>query len=218
LSTAIEYRQYIGSILNVFPMTTTTAYPTINAAGGQPGFPDLKIDQAVLYGAAEVTNLLVSNPTNPRRIGYLTAVAITSGLIMPTHIGPLGAITIDSKPGVCVAPDEAQRLITNTLGLTLNTGYYGIDGMDRIYFSGTACTADMVAPATLTLPDQVPNEYADVVVAIALEFLEVFQGEHTEAASHWRGVAQDGRQQLIGGIVPLTTPVWVGGASQGAGG
>ncbi len=211
MATAAQYRSYIASILNVFPMTTTSAYPTTNASGGQPGFPDAKIDQAVTFAASEVANLLVSNPTNPRRIDFLTAVPITSGAIMPTHIGPLGAITIDSKPGVCVAPDEAQRLIANSLGLTLNTGYYGIDGYDRIYFSGTTCTADMVAPGSLSLPDQVPNEYADVVVAIALEFLEVFQGEHTEAAAHWRAVANGGRQQLTQGIVPLTAPVWVGG-------
>ena len=204
MATAVAYRTYIASILNAFPMTTTSAYPTTNASGGMAGFPDAKIDDAVTYAAAEIGKGIAMNAANPLRIAFETPQPVTSGSLLPAHLGPVGGVTINSKPGKATGVDDVQRLITNNLSLTLTDGYYALDG-DRIYFTGTPCTVDVVLPGAVTVTT-IPDAYFNGVVAIALEFLQVFEGDHTDTAAHWRAIASDVRQSLAAGTLPPVTP------------
>lgn len=172
-----------------------------------PGFPDAKIDDAVTFAANEIGNAIVMNPSNPLRATFETAETVTNGSIVPAHLGPIGAVTIDSKPGRMTAVDNVQRLSDNVLGLSDVTGYFGYDG-DRIYFTGTTCNVDLVLPGAVTVA-AIPDAYANGVIAIALEALQVFEGDDVPAAEHWRAIANDIRQALVQGQVPKEIPIWV---------
>lgn len=221
-----DYVQRCGQYLNVFKMKTVTDDPSTNSAGGRPGFPESggtgKITRAVLDAAAVILSLIAMNPTHPRRAGLMTATQLpTSGALLPAHAGPIGAVVLGTAVvtgppisvtngvhGCRIPPDELLRLITNPLGLTLNTGYYALDG-ERILYSSPAGTVDLVVLPDPPNPALVPSEFAEAVIARALSFLFPFEGEKLGAAQHFDTIATRYEQMVAANQTPPAVPEYV---------
>jgi len=210
--TLAQYVTRLGQYLNAFPMETPSANPLVQATGGKSGFPDQKLERAAQDAASSIFVLIAGNPTHPRRSSLVTSVNMTTvGQLLPSHIGPIGAVRIGASDATLkhadrTSADDVQRLIDNALGLTLTAGYYGLDD-ERIYWTGTKCWVDMVvSPAEPMDPDLVPDEYANAVVARALAFLFPLEGENISAAQHFHAIATQYEQMIAANIAPPEVP------------
>lgn len=206
-----DYVQRLGQYLNAFKMEAVSDDPATNAAGGKPGFPNGKLERAARDAAAAIFTLIASNPTHPRRSSLMTPATIAaSGDLLPAHLGPIGAVRIAAKHADRTSADDVQRLIDNVLGLTLTEGHYGLDA-ERIYFAGTPCTVDVVAPPAEPVdPDIVPEEFVNAVVARALAFLFPLEGENLAAAQHFDKIASDYEARVANNISPPEVPAFEG--------
>lgn len=206
MPSATEYRQRVAHKLNAFPMPAVTDYPDTNAAGGKPGYSDGSIDDAVTDAAAAVLNAIAAMPGHPLRAQLEAPVAVTNNSLLPSHSGPVGGVTIDGKPGRLDSPNGVQRERDNPCNSTLNNGLYGFKG-NRIVFTGTTCTVDLVQVVAPVDPADVPESAAEAVVDKALAVLFAFDGGKLEAAMHFDKLAQEALQLIgITSQMPETVP------------
>lgn len=187
MPSAIVYRQICHGHVNGPKLTSASSYPTTNT-DGKRGFSDGRVDHAVQFASADVFGIFTASPTNSRRRDFVVTAPVTSGSLLPTHVGPVGAVRVDGKPGKLCSADMVQWLIDNALSLTERQGYYAIDA-DRILFVGTSATVDVVQLPDPVDPSLIPVEYANAVVAIALSYLFAFEGENLGAAQHYAQIA-----------------------------
>lgn len=197
MASAAEYRAFLYATLNAHTgLQVSNAYPN-SGTSSLPGFPADKLDDAVEYAAAQVLNLIASNPNHPRRRDLVTqSGGLTNGQLLPSHIGPIGAVVIDSKPGRLDSPDAVQRERDEAVALTMSGGLYGLEG-DRIYFVGTTCLVDYVPSTLLTDVTQVPTEYVNAVLACALAYLFPFNGGQIEAARHYADLWERAKEAIL---------------------
>lgn len=183
MATLVQLRTRVANLLAVFPLNNSpTAYPTTQGAGGRVGYASDKIDDVITDVSAAIIGLIAANPDNPRRRGLTTTVSQTNGALIPDHVGPIGAVIVDGKPGVLTGARDVQRINDNALAYTAyNTGYYGKFG-ERIWFAGTTCTVDIVALATVDVT-VVPPEYLDALVNWAVAKLLMLAGDAEMVAS-----------------------------------
>lgn len=192
-------------MLAALPLNNSpTAYPSTQGAGGRVGYADGKIDDVIADVAAAIIGLIAANADNPRRRALMTTVAQTNGQLIPDHIGPIGAVVVDSKPGKQTSAQDIQRINDNALGYTAyNTGYFGKIG-ERIYFAGTTCTVDIVALATVDVT-MVPPEYIDALVNWAVAKLLMLAGdaEMVPSAQQFANMALESLKILLPPGQPL---------------
>lgn len=197
MATADEYRAFLYATLNAHTgLQVSDTYPN-SGTSSLPGFPATKLDDAVEYAAAQVLTLIASNPNHPRRRDLVTqSVGLTNGQLLPSHIGPIGAVVIDTKPGRLDSPDAVQRERDESVALTMSGGLYGLEG-DRIFFVGTECLVDYVPSTLLTDVGNVPTEYVNAVIACALAYLFPFNGGHIEAARHYADLWERAKEAIL---------------------
>lgn len=201
MATAAEYRAFLYATLNAHTgLQVSNAYPN-SGTSSLPGFPADKLDDAVEYAAAQVLTLIASNPNHPRRRDLVTqSGGLTNGQLLPSHIGPIGAVVIDTKPGRLDSPDAVQRELDESTALTMSGGLYGLEG-DRIFFVGTTCLVDYVPSTLLTsvsnVVSNVPTEYVNAVIACALAYLFPFNGGQIEAARHYADLWERAKEAIL---------------------
>lgn len=205
MATAIELRTRVANLLAVFPLANDpTAYPTSQGVGGRVGYANGKIDDVITDVANAILGLIAANENNPRRRGLITTVSQTNGALIPDHVGPVGAVIVDGKPGVLTGARDVQRINDNALGYTTYaTGYYGKFG-ERIWFAGTTCTVDIVATASLVVT-AVPPEYIDALVNWAVAKLLMLAGdmEMVQSAQQFANMALESLKILLPPGQPL---------------
>lgn len=212
MPTLAQYVTRLGQYLNAFGMLTPSSNPLVQNADGKQGFPNEKLERATQDAASSIYMMIAMNPTHPRRSSLMASVSMTTvGQLLPSHLGPIGAVRIGAtddtlKHADNTSPDDVGRLLDNNLGLTLNLGYYGLDA-ERIYWTGVKCWVDLVASPTEPIdPDLVPDEYANAVCARALAFLFPLEGENLSAAQHFDKIATQYEQMIMANQVPPEVP------------
>lgn len=137
-------------------------------------YPDSLIDDALSNADQEVVGWFLAQENHPRRAGFMTGASVAHAGRIPTHIGPIGAVTLNSKAAEPWPASEIQALRDNPLGLVTIKRYYAVEG-EKLFFvdaDGTMLADVDIAnytPTTGVL--QAPPEYRNAVIACALAYI-----------------------------------------------
>lgn len=214
MATAQELRQRVANHLNAYDYTVFSVNPTANTTGGKPWFSDAQIDWAVSDAAGVVLAVIGANPMHPRRSDLMTPVVVASpGDLLPSHVGPIGAVRIGTSPAslrlaTLTAVDDVQRMVDDVLSLAVGD-YYGLDA-ERIYWLPVAddCAVDVVQIASPPDVTSVPDEFIEAVVCYATAVMMAFDGSKVEGAQHYKALAE-GFLGLVSQNIPVPeTPVY----------
>lgn len=153
-----------------------------------------------------VVEAICSNPTHPRRSGFLTSSTVAHAAAIPTHVGPIEAVIVDGAPAEWWDRGEIVNDISNVLSLTTIPKRYAIDGSNRFYHNGTTATVHY-ATYTRSAADppvlQSPDEYTELIVVGACRILATVEGEDPQAAAYWNQLWESGMSAIRESRAPL---------------
>lgn len=172
------------------------AAATYTATPSDARFYTQQIKDAVNSADALVCNLILCNPTHPKRRGFLTSSTVANAAQIPARIGPIESVIIDGISARLRDKSEIARERTNALSLTTYRKGYWIDGSDLFFHNGTTATV-WYCTFTKSTADppvlQAPEEEEDAVFEAAMVNLCNPEGEDAEMlALHkalWEGHA-----------------------------
>lgn len=201
MATTAEIRGRVRLLLND-PSVVTGATLAAIATGQDGAYPDSPVDAFISDEGARVYNAIASNPTHPRRRALVSTVAVTHGALLPDHVGPVGAILSDGVQARMVPHDAVTRRRTNALSLTIPDPLAAIVG-ERVFFVGTTCTVDIVAPPGSPFdPSVIPVEEVDIVVCLVVARLAAQDEGAMAMAGHFKTIGDEGMAAIRAGVIP----------------
>lgn len=166
---------------------------------GSKRYPEELIEDALMRADEKVVGWFLAQPNHPRRAAFMDEADVAHAGRIPSHIGPIGAVTINTKAAEPWPASEIQHLRTNRLGLVGFGRYYAVEG-EKLFFADedNAATAqvDIANYNPITGVIQTPPEFLNAVIACALSVLfgKDAASSQLPAAQHYLAVEQSSLQ------------------------
>lgn len=169
------------------------------------------IRDAILAADAQIANAICMNGSHGRRRDFISTTAVSHAGQLPSHIGPLDAIRINSKAALLRPLAQIERERTNSLALTFIGPHYNVVG-NRIYHNATSAlfgvtTADVDYASyvmdTSTFLCKCSVEYTAVEIAAGMALVASVQGDDDAYAGLYKGIVADYMQMIQGGAMTV---------------
>lgn len=155
-----------------------------------------QIADAVSAANGAVIEALLSNPSNGKRRDFLTTPTVNHAALVPTHIGPIGAVTISGVVAIPWPADDVIRERAKTVS-TPAEHYALVD--ERLFLNqGASAAVDIYNfdPAS----SLAPSELEDPVFAGAMRNLASIEGENNDMAAVYGRFYEAAIQALRAGV------------------
>lgn len=190
----------VRDLLNV----STETYGTHD---GSKRYPEELIEDALMRADEKVVGWFLAQPNHPRRADFMTEASVGHAARIPAHIGPIGAVTINTKAAEVWPASEIEMLRTNRLGLVGVGRRYAVEG-EKLFFvdedGASTAQVDLADYNAITGVIQSPPEYLNAVIACALSMIfgKDAASSQLPAAQHYLAVEQ-AALQLVGDDQPV---------------
>ncbi len=143
----IESETYnrLNNLASTSIATADAAYRTIPKTDTQVGdeaFPKTAIREAIVDVILEVISFICSTEGDPRRAQYRLTASVAHGGLLPSGMGPYGAVSFGNRPMVPRAASiVAQRAANPNSMYSVGVYFFAIDG-DTFYATQSPCTVE----------------------------------------------------------------------------
>lgn len=192
-----------GAVLSMMKDEVRDLLNASTAAYGQHDsskrYPDELIDDALMFADQKVVGWFLAQANHPRRASFMTQAAVAHAGRIPTHIGPIGSVTINSKACEEWPASEIEMLRTNRLNFVAFGRRYAVEG-ETLFFvdedGATTAQVDLANYNPITGTIQSPPEYQNAVIACALTYIFAKDAASSQlpAATHFLQVEQNSLQ------------------------